>query len=49
MLSAIVCKILSNASSQVTVFSKDVREAAEVGSGTNAVGQYELHDLVQLE
>lgn len=34
---------------KVTVFAKDVREAAEVGNGTNAVGQYELHDLVQLE
>lgn len=34
---------------EVTVFSKDVREAAEVGSGVNVIGQYELHDLVQLE
>lgn len=34
---------------QVSVFSKDLREAAEVGSGTNVVGNYELHDLVQLE
>jgi hypothetical protein len=33
----------------VSVFSKDLREAAEVGSGTNIVGNYELHDLVQLE
>lgn len=31
------------------MFSKDLREAAEVGSGTNIVGNYELHDLVQLE
>lgn len=31
------------------MFSKDLREAAEVGSGTNVVGNYELHDLVQLE
>jgi hypothetical protein len=31
------------------VFSKDLREAAEVGTGTNIVGNYELHDLVQLE
>ncbi|KAG2030096.1 hypothetical protein BDR03DRAFT_1017530 [Suillus americanus] len=29
--------------------SKDLREAAKVGSGTNIVGNYELHDLVQLE
>lgn len=35
--------------SEVTVFSKDIREAAEVGSGVNIIGQYELHDLVQLE
>jgi transcription elongation factor SPT5 len=34
---------------QVQVFSKDVREAAEVGAGVNVIGQYELHDLVQLE
>lgn len=35
--------------SKVSVFSKDLREAAEVGSSTNIVGNYELHDLVQLE
>ncbi|KAG8882142.1 transcription elongation factor spt5 [Tulasnella sp. 331] len=34
---------------EVTVFSKDVREAAETGAGTNTVGAYELHDLVQLD
>ncbi|KAG6832190.1 hypothetical protein H0H87_002300 [Tephrocybe sp. NHM501043] len=34
---------------EVSVFSKDLREAAEVGSGTNIVGDYELHDLVQLD
>ncbi|KZS88010.1 transcription elongation factor Spt5 [Sistotremastrum niveocremeum HHB9708] len=34
---------------EVSVFSKDIREAAEVGAGTNAVGDYELHDLVQLD
>ncbi|KAG9011512.1 transcription elongation factor spt5, partial [Tulasnella sp. 427] len=34
---------------EVTVFAKDVREAAEVGAGTNIVGNYELHDLVQLD
>ena len=34
---------------QVSVFSKDLREAAEVGASTNIVGNYELHDLVQLE
>jgi transcription elongation factor SPT5 len=35
--------------SEVTVFSKDVREAAEVGSGVNVIGNFELHDMVQLE
>ena len=34
---------------EVTVFSKDIREAAEVGAGATAYGQYEIHDLVQLE
>ena len=34
---------------KVSVFSKDLREAAEVGASTNVVGNYELHDLVQLE
>lgn len=34
---------------EVTVFSKDIREAAEVGSGSTNFGQYELHDLVQLD
>jgi transcription elongation factor SPT5 len=35
--------------SDVTVFSRDVREAAEVGSGVNVIGNFELHDMVQLE
>ncbi|KAF7321512.1 Transcription elongation factor SPT5 [Mycena kentingensis (nom. inval.)] len=34
---------------EVSVFSKDLREAAEVGSSTNIIGNYELHDLVQLD
>ena len=34
---------------QVSVFSKGLREAAEVGTGTNIVGNYELHDLVKIE
>ncbi|WFD32690.1 transcription elongation factor spt5 [Malassezia sp. CBS 17886] len=34
---------------EVSVFSKDVREAAEVGSGVNVIGGYELHNLVQLD
>ncbi|KAF8452579.1 hypothetical protein L210DRAFT_3437059 [Boletus edulis BED1] len=45
-----VITFLSDMSMQeVSVFSKDLREAAEVGSGTNIVGNYELHDLVQLD
>ncbi|WFD00918.1 transcription elongation factor spt5 [Malassezia yamatoensis] len=34
---------------EVSVFSKDIREAAEVGSGVNVIGNYELHNLVQLD
>ncbi|KIK19668.1 hypothetical protein PISMIDRAFT_107110, partial [Pisolithus microcarpus 441] len=34
---------------EVSLFSKDLREAAEVGTGTDIVGNYELHDLVQLD
>ncbi|GLB39725.1 putative the SPT4-SPT5 complex mediates both activation and inhibition of transcription elongation, and plays a role in pre- mRNA processing [Lyophyllum shimeji] len=45
-----VVTFLSDMSMQeVSVFSKDLREAAEVGSSTNVVGNYELHDLVQLD
>ncbi|KAH9931558.1 uncharacterized protein B0H18DRAFT_989959 [Fomitopsis serialis] len=45
-----VVTFLSDMSMQeVSVFSKDLREAAEVGTGTNVVGNYELHDLVQLD
>ncbi|GAA5998472.1 uncharacterized protein JCM10292_002719 [Rhodotorula paludigena] len=34
---------------EVSVFAKDVREAAEVGAGVNVIQGYELHDLVQLD
>ncbi|TDL27811.1 transcription elongation factor Spt5 [Rickenella mellea] len=45
-----VVTFLSDMSMQeVSVFSKDLREAAEVGSSTNVIGNYELHDLVQLD
>ncbi|GAA6016192.1 hypothetical protein JCM10207_000427 [Rhodosporidiobolus poonsookiae] len=45
-----VVTFLSDLSStEVSVFAKDVREAAEVGSGVNVIGGYELHDLVQLD
>lgn len=35
--------------SEVEVFSKDIREAIEVGSGVNVIGGYELHNLVMLD
>lgn len=45
-----IVTFLSDLSMQeVNVFARDVREAAEVGSGVNVIGQYELHDLVQLD
>ncbi|GAA5864685.1 hypothetical protein JCM8547_008270 [Rhodosporidiobolus lusitaniae] len=45
-----VVTFLSDLSStEVSVFAKDVREAAEVGSGVNVIGGFELHDLVQLD
>ncbi|KAF9267245.1 transcription elongation factor Spt5 [Marasmius fiardii PR-910] len=45
-----VVTFLSDMSMQeVSVFSKDLREAAEVGASTNIIGDYELHDLVQLD
>ncbi|KAI0708566.1 transcription elongation factor Spt5 [Earliella scabrosa] len=45
-----VVTFLSDMSMQeVSVFSKDLRVAAEVGTGTNIVGNYELHDLVQID
>lgn len=31
---------------EITAFAKDLRVASEVGSGLNAVGQHELHDLI---
>lgn len=34
---------------EVEVFARDLRVAAEVGSGANTFGQFELYDLVQLE
>ncbi|KPV74247.1 uncharacterized protein RHOBADRAFT_37222 [Rhodotorula graminis WP1] len=45
-----VVTFLSDLSStEVSVFAKDVREAAEVGAGVNVIAGYELHDLVQLD
>ncbi|EGG10140.1 uncharacterized protein MELLADRAFT_115567 [Melampsora larici-populina 98AG31] len=34
---------------EVEVFARDLRVAAEVGSGANTYGQFELYDLVQLD
>lgn len=34
---------------KLSVFSKDIRVAAEIGAAHNTVGNYELHDLVQLD
>ncbi|KAK9768889.1 transcription elongation factor spt5 [Basidiobolus ranarum] len=45
-----VVTMLSDISlTEVTVFSKDLREAAEVTSGVSGVGSHELHDFVQLD
>lgn len=42
-----VVTLMSDLSKQeVTAFAKDLRVASEVGSGLNAVGQHELHDLI---
>jgi transcription elongation factor SPT5 len=39
--------LMSDLSKQeINAFAKDLRVASEVGSGLNAVGQHELHDLV---
>ncbi|EJU01578.1 hypothetical protein DACRYDRAFT_22655 [Dacryopinax primogenitus] len=34
---------------EITVFAKDLRTAAEVGTSNNTVGNYVLHDLVSLD
>ncbi|TIA89435.1 hypothetical protein E3P99_02087 [Wallemia hederae] len=34
---------------ELSVFSRDIRVAAEIGAAHNTVGAYELHDLVQLD
>ncbi|KAL1920767.1 uncharacterized protein VTP21DRAFT_11402 [Calcarisporiella thermophila] len=35
--------------SEISVFSKDLREAADVSSGANRIANYELHDFVQID
>ncbi|KAI8970859.1 hypothetical protein BDB01DRAFT_900886 [Pilobolus umbonatus] len=45
-----IVTLLSDASmKEVKVFAKDLREAAEVMFGKTVIGNYELHDLVQLD
>jgi transcription elongation factor SPT5 len=45
-----IVTILSDATlKEVKVFAKDLREAMDVSFGKTTIGNYELHDLVQLE
>lgn len=45
-----IVTILSDATlKEVKVFAKDLREAMDVSFGKTTIGEYELHDLVQLE
>lgn len=45
-----VVTLLSDLSlKEVSVFSKDLQEAAEVSTGANSLSGFELHDLVQLD
>ncbi|KAF4120112.1 transcription elongation factor SPT5 [Geosmithia morbida] len=43
-----VTLLTDQTNTEVTVFSKDLREASDMG-GQGSLGQYELHDLVQLD
>lgn len=43
-----VTLLTDHTNNEVTVFSKDLREASDIG-GQGSLGQYELHDLVQLD
>ncbi|KAM3562186.1 hypothetical protein ARSEF4850_002870 [Beauveria asiatica] len=43
-----VTLLTDHTNNEVTVFSKDVREASDIG-GQGSLGQYSLHDLVQLD
>lgn len=43
-----VTLLTDQTNTEVTVFSKDLREASDIG-GAGSLGQYELHDLVQLD
>lgn len=43
-----VTLLTDQTNSEVTVFSKDLREASDIG-GQGSLGQYSLHDLVQID
>ncbi|KAJ3477215.1 hypothetical protein NLG97_g8896 [Lecanicillium saksenae] len=43
-----VTLLTDHTNNEVTVFSKDLREASDIG-GQASLGQYSLHDLVQLD
>lgn len=43
-----VTLLTDHTNKEVTVFSKDLREASDIG-GQGSLGQYSLHDLVQLD
>ncbi|KND93725.1 Transcription elongation factor SPT5, partial [Tolypocladium ophioglossoides CBS 100239] len=43
-----VTLLTDQTNTEVTVFSKDLREASDIG-GQGSLGQYTLHDLVQLD
>jgi transcription elongation factor SPT5 len=43
-----VTLLTDQTNTEVTVFSKDLREASDIG-GAGSLGQFELHDLVQLD
>ncbi|KAF4594459.1 transcription initiation protein spt5 [Ophiocordyceps camponoti-floridani] len=43
-----VTLLTDHTNTEVTVFSKDLREASDIG-GQGSLGQYSLHDLVQLD
>ncbi|KAF7561472.1 hypothetical protein G7046_g2672 [Stylonectria norvegica] len=43
-----VTLLTDQTNSEVTVFSKDLREASDIG-GQGSLGQFSLHDLVQLD
>ncbi|KAK3182508.1 transcription elongation factor spt5 [Lecanicillium sp. MT-2017a] len=43
-----VTMLTDHTNNEVTVFSKDLREASDIG-GQGSIGQFSLHDLIQLD